>query len=83
MRMLAALSCVDWAVPFSEDTPERFYCCALPDILVNGGDYIEERVSRAGCVKRADGEVQIIEFLDSLSTTVLISKIKESGGAGH
>ncbi|HLW75044.1 MAG TPA: bifunctional D-glycero-beta-D-manno-heptose-7-phosphate kinase/D-glycero-beta-D-manno-heptose 1-phosphate adenylyltransferase HldE, partial [Gammaproteobacteria bacterium] len=30
MRVLAALSSVDWVVPFSEDTPERLICRLLP-----------------------------------------------------
>ena len=35
MRMLAALKCVDWVVPFSEDTPARVIGRVLPDLLVS------------------------------------------------
>ena len=77
MRMLASLGCVDWVVPFSEDTPERLYCQLLPDVLVKGGDYTDEQVAGADCVKAAGGKVQIIDFLDGHSTTGLIKRIQE------
>ena len=57
MQVLAALTCVDWVVPFSEDTPERLICKLLPDILVKGGDYKPEQVAGYGCVTRNGGEV--------------------------
>ena len=77
MRMLSALGCVDWVVPFSEDTPERLYCELLPDVLVKGGDYTEEQVVGGDCVKAAGGKVQIIDFLSGHSTTDLIKRIQE------
>lgn len=76
MRMLAALSCVDWVVSFSEDTPERLYCMLLPDVLVKGGDYSEEQVAGRDCVIAAGGTVQIISYLSGHSTSDLINRIK-------
>ena len=38
MAVLAALACVDWVVPFAEETPERLICRLRPDLLVRGGD---------------------------------------------
>lgn len=76
MRMLAALACVDWVVPFNEDTPERLICNLLPDILVKGGDYSEDEVVGGDCVKAAGGQVTIIDFLHGHSTTSLIRKIR-------
>ncbi len=78
LRMLAALACVDWVVPFSEDTPERLICRLLPDILVKGGDYAEAEVAGGDCVKAAGGQVRIIDFLDGHSTSTLIRKIQDS-----
>lgn len=78
MRMLSALGCVDWVVAFSEDTPERLICRALPDILVKGGDYTADAVAGGACVKAAGGTVQILEFLPGHSTTDLIQKIQEA-----
>lgn len=76
MLVLASLECVDWVVPFSEDTPERLYCYLLPDLLVKGGDYIESDVVGGDCVKAAGGKVVIIDFLPGHSTTDLIQRIQ-------
>ena len=77
MRMLSALACVDWVLPFSEDTPEALYGEVLPDVLVKGGDYHEADVAGGAAVKAAGGEIQIVEFLDGHSTTNLINKISK------
>lgn len=77
MQMLAALSCVDWVVSFSEDTPENIYCKLLPDILVKGGDYSADRVAGAACVQAAGGKVKILDFHAGHSTTNLIQRIRE------
>src|SRR3546814_11276416 len=45
MALLASLRCVDFVVPFSEDTPERLISRVLPDLLVKGGDYRPEQQS--------------------------------------
>ena len=81
LRMLAALACVDWVLPFSEDTPERLIGRLLPDILVKGGDYAEDEVVGGDCVKAAGGQVRIIDFLPGHSTTSLVRKIR-TGDAG-
>ncbi|MGH8282753.1 MAG: bifunctional D-glycero-beta-D-manno-heptose-7-phosphate kinase/D-glycero-beta-D-manno-heptose 1-phosphate adenylyltransferase HldE [Gammaproteobacteria bacterium] len=77
MQVLAALSCVDWVVSFSEDTPERLICKVLPDILVKGGDYKPEQVAGYGCVTRNGGEVRILKYVEGLSTTNLIAALKK------
>ena len=76
LRMLAALGCVDWVVPFAEDTPERLICALLPDVLVKGGDYRPDQIVGADCVRRAGGEVQVLGFVDGFSTTGLIERIR-------
>jgi len=75
MKMLAALSCVDWVIPFSEDTPERLYSILLPDVLVKGGDYSEDEIAGASQVKASGGKVMILPFLEGHSTSKLIEKI--------
>ena len=76
MTMLAALECVDWVVPFTEETPERLYCRVLPDVIVKGGDYRPEDVVGGDCIKAKGGRVQIIDFVEGQSTTKIIEKIK-------
>lgn len=74
MAVLAALGCVDWVVPFSEETPERLYCKILPDVLVKGGDYLPEQVAGGECVVNAGGEVKILAFVEGQSTTNILKK---------
>lgn len=74
--MLSALSCVDWVIPFPEDTPERLICALLPDVLIKGGDYRPEEIAGHDCVKTAGGEVVVTDFLDGYSTTRIIEKIQ-------
>jgi D-beta-D-heptose 7-phosphate kinase/D-beta-D-heptose 1-phosphate adenosyltransferase len=76
MRVLAALNCVDWVVPFSEDTPERLICKILPDVLVKGGDYRPEQVAGYGCVTKNGGQVRILPFVEGLSTTHILEALK-------
>jgi len=78
MRMLAALECVDWVVPFYEDTPTRLICKLSPDILVKGGDNKVDEIPGSDCVREAGGEVRVLTYIDGVSTTEIISSIRES-----
>jgi len=78
LRMLSALSCVDWVIPFSEDTPERVVCEIAPDVLVKGGDYAVDQIVGGDCVRAAGGEVLVLDFLPGYSTTSLIKKIQRA-----
>lgn len=77
MRVLSALGCVDWVVPFSEDTPERLICKILPDVLVKGGDYRPEQVAGQECVRKNGGEVRILPYIEGMSTTKIIDALKK------
>ncbi|MCF7971670.1 MAG: bifunctional D-glycero-beta-D-manno-heptose-7-phosphate kinase/D-glycero-beta-D-manno-heptose 1-phosphate adenylyltransferase HldE [Methylococcaceae bacterium] len=76
MTIIAALGCVDWVIPFYEETPERIYNKFLPDVLVKGGDYKPEDVVGGEAVIKAGGKVQILDFVDGKSTTTTIERIK-------
>jgi len=78
MTVLAALGCVDWVVPFSEETPERLICDLKPDFLVKGGDNHPDNIPGGKCVKENGGEVRVMSFLDNHSTTGTIKKIVDS-----
>ena len=75
MAVLAALECVDWVVPFTEDTPERLICKLLPKILVKGGDYKPEQVAGGKCVIEHGGQVRILTFVEGHSTSDIIKNI--------
>ena len=75
MSVLSALECVDWVVPFSEDTPERLICEVKPGILVKGGDYTPEQIAGGKCVKEHGGEVIVLEYVEGHSTSDIINNI--------
>jgi D-beta-D-heptose 7-phosphate kinase/D-beta-D-heptose 1-phosphate adenosyltransferase len=74
--MLTALKCVDWAVPFSEDTPRRLIGRVLPDLLVKGGDYKPETVAGYEEVTANGGQVVILDFYAGYSTTRIIERAR-------
>ena len=77
MRMLSALSCVDWVVPFFDETPTELICNISPDILVKGGDNDPDKIPGGDCVRKAGGEVRVMSYVDGVSTTGIISSIRE------
>lgn len=79
MAMLAALECVDWVVPFEDDTPREAIGRLLPDILVKGGDYQRiEDIAGYDAVLAHGGEVKLLGFLEGFSTTRLIANIRSA-----
>ncbi len=77
MKILAALRCVDWVVPFSEDTPKRLICAVKPDYLVKGGDYRAEDIAGNDCVTAHGGEVRVLELEAGISTSNIIKTIQK------
>ncbi|VAW97923.1 ADP-heptose synthase / D-glycero-beta-D-manno-heptose 7-phosphate kinase [hydrothermal vent metagenome] len=78
MSVLAALECIDWVIPFSEDTPVEVIKKIKPSIIVKGGDYTPEQVVGADIVKQYGGEVKILNFVEGHSTTDIINRILET-----
>ena len=76
-QVLAAMSCIDHIVPFSEDTPARLLALIRPDILAKGGDYTPETLPEAPLVRRQGGEIRILPYLEDFSTTGIIERIRE------
>lgn len=76
MEVLAALRCVDWVVPFAEDTPERLIKAVAPDVLVKGGDYTVETVAGHQAVLANGGQVVILPLREGYSTTKILEKAK-------
>ncbi len=81
MQVLAGLSCVDWVVPFYEDTPTRLICDVAPSALVKGGDNNPDDIPGGQCVREQGGEVLVMEYVDNCSTTGLIRSIRSADGS--
>lgn len=77
MSVLAALGSVDWVVPFSEDTPAQLIESILPDVLVKGGDYTVNQIAGAQAVMDNGGQVEVLPFVDGVSTTTIIETINQ------
>lgn len=78
MTVLAGLEAVDWVVPFGEDTPRELLEKLQPDVLVKGGDYSIDEIVGADIVQARGGEVKVLSFLDEVSTTAIVDKIKDN-----
>ena len=75
-EVLAALTCVDGVIIFDEDDPFKVIDYLIPDILVKGGDWPEDKIIGADVVKKAGGQVRRIPYITGFSTTDIIKKIK-------
>lgn len=70
--VLGSLSCVDFVIIFSENTPYDLIKQIKPDILVKGGDYKDKEIIGSDIVN----DVRIVDFVPNKSTTNIINKIK-------
>ncbi len=82
MRLLAALQCVDFVVPFDEETPARLISDLLPDVLVKGADYEVHQIVGADLVQANGGKVERISFVEGLSTSDIVRRVQENKGVG-
>jgi D-beta-D-heptose 7-phosphate kinase/D-beta-D-heptose 1-phosphate adenosyltransferase len=78
-ELLAALSFVDAVVLFDEDNPLNVIRQLVPNVLVKGGDWTEDKIIGADVVKQAGGVVKSLPFVTGYSTTALIEKIRKQG----
>lgn len=76
-KIIAALDCVNYVVLFSEVTPENLIREIKPDYLVKGGDYKPEEVVGKDIVQAYGGKVEIVPFVEGVSTTEIVRRIVE------
>jgi rfaE bifunctional protein nucleotidyltransferase chain/domain len=76
MEILAALECVDFIVPFSEDTPlQLIRALGKIDVLVKGGDYAPGEVVGRKEVEGWGGKLCLFRLAGEYSSSALIEKI--------
>ncbi|NOS85513.1 MAG: D-glycero-beta-D-manno-heptose 1-phosphate adenylyltransferase [Ignavibacteria bacterium] len=73
--VLSNLKPVDYVVIFNEDTPYNSIKKILPDILVKGADWAEDKIVGSDIVKQSGGEIKRITFVENNSSTNIIEKI--------
>ena len=74
-ELLQALACVDLALVFDEDTPERLIREVEPDVLVKGGDWTPDRIVGREFVEARGGRVLNVPIREGHSTTTLVERI--------
>ena len=73
-EILLALSCVDAAAVFDEDTPLSIITEIQPDILVKGADWGPDNIVGRDVVEARGGRVVRVDLAEGFSTTNLIKK---------
>jgi len=81
VSLLAALTAVDFVVPFGEDTPEGLIREITPDVLVKGEDWRDKGVVGQDWVEEHGGRVFLAPLLKGRSTTNLVDRIRGSSGS--
>lgn len=73
LYMLNQLKCVDWVLPFFNDTPCDLLKYIQPDVLVKGGDYTVDGIVGKEIVESYGGEACIVkhDFTEVSSTKII------------
>ncbi len=79
-QVLGGLDAVDFVVIFEEDTPENVIRLLCPDVLVKGGDYVEETVVGAPFVRSYGGQVVLIPLVEGRSTSSMVARMRGEDG---
>jgi len=82
LKVLSGLECVDYLIPFTEDTPEALIRLLSPNVLVKGGDYRPDVADNhqygivgSEFVRSIGGQVLTVPLVPGISTTEIISRI--------
>lgn len=78
LDILSALNFVSYVVSFDQDTPLNLIKEVKPDVLVKGADWKGKPVVGEDFVLDRGGRVEFVKLLPGVSTTELISKIKNA-----
>lgn len=74
-ELLVALECIDAVVIFNDLTPRETIAALLPDVLVKGGDWADDRIIGREEVEAAGGRVESVSVLPDYSTTAILQSI--------
>ncbi|GLB31860.1 bifunctional protein HldE [Lacrimispora amygdalina] len=77
VKLLSALTVIDYIIIFEQDTPKELIDLIIPDVLVKGKDWAGKEVVGQDVVEANGGVVELIDLEQGLSTTNVIEKIRE------
>lgn len=78
IRVLSALSCVDYVLVFDEDIPNAVIRLVRPEIFVKGGDYQRADLPEAALVEEMGGQVVILPYIEAQSTSGMIERVRQA-----
>ncbi len=81
-EVVASLEVVDYVTIFDESTPLELIELLRPDVLIKGGDWMEEAVVGGEAVKSWGGRVVLIPMTEGASTSNIVEKILQVYGKG-
>ena len=76
--VLAGWQAVDNVCLFDENTPYELIQAAQPILLAKGGDWRPEEIVGADIVQASGGMVRSLRFVEGISSTAIIKKMRES-----
>ena len=77
-ELMAAIECVDYVSWFDETDPRAILTKIRPDVHVNGAEYGENCIE-AETVKSFGGKVHLVGRIPSLSTSMIVERVKACG----
>ena len=79
-EVMAALECVSYVTIFDDVSPFAIISTLEPDILVKGGDWGVDAIIGRDVVEAAGGTVMSLPFVDGVSTSEILSRIRDRFG---
>jgi D-beta-D-heptose 7-phosphate kinase/D-beta-D-heptose 1-phosphate adenosyltransferase len=76
-EVMAALECVAYVTVFDDISPLATIAALEPDILVKGGDWGVDAIIGRDVVEASGGQVMSLPFVDGVSTSEIVTRIRE------
>lgn len=80
IEVLAGLQAVDLLIRFDGESPSELLRAVRPDVFAKGGTYSIDSLPEAELVRMLGGDVEIVPFQSTLTTSRLIEKIQRPAG---
>ena len=75
-KILSSLKFCDYVIIFKETTPLSIIKKIKPDLITKGGDYKNKKIVGENEVKKWGGSAITLEFINGLSSTNILNKLK-------
>ena len=75
-KILSSLKFCDYVIIFKETTPLSIIKKIKPDLITKGGDYKNKKIVGENEVKKWGGRAMTLEFVNGLSSTNILNKLK-------